>query len=421
MSNSCGIAGGDNSMSYSEGAMSQATLENSKTVRRSLQEKYDLLGYEDIIIWDSYKTTDKKELMIKVMLAVGIQEEPEIPERGTMTAEEHEKAKKISDASFTREPKFHKGMCTITNKPSDDSHRSTTAESQYADSIADWNDVHLCVFYAKSREFKRLFKQYYICDCCDFEEKYQAIKNFFRIISVGQAIIFYQTLKVIDQNVRTSTVHTYIYTIVVAISGDWTIELRLCALVRFRNGLGNLLFTTEYSHDESSTWSRIVVKFGMLLNKSEKPIQGICRIIEAHFRNTINADGVKTIGFVLYLKQSNTRKDDKPLMLQLQRYEPQRGESSSSQNRLLPDDHLVENHTPTMYEFIQDPHDSIIDLDDLGFNFRMKWSATEINMISGLLSAANEYMPKEIQRQVRGLSVLRYWKGTEYRAFLLYV
>ncbi|XP_055687362.1 uncharacterized protein LOC129792384 [Lutzomyia longipalpis] len=70
--------------------------------------------------------------------------------------------------------------------------------------------------------------------------------------------------------------------------------------------------------------------------------------------------------FYRYLKQSNTRKDDKPLMLQLQRYEPQRGESSSSQNRLLPDDHLVENHTPTMYEFIQDPHDSIIDLDDLG-------------------------------------------------------
>uniref|UniRef100_A0A1B0C8P3 DUF4781 domain-containing protein n=1 Tax=Lutzomyia longipalpis TaxID=7200 RepID=A0A1B0C8P3_LUTLO len=92
--------------------MSQATLENSKTVRRSLQEKYDLLGYEDIIIWDSYKTTDKKELKIKVMLAVGIQEKPEIPERGTMTAEEYEKAKKIAEKAHKKNMELIDNICT---------------------------------------------------------------------------------------------------------------------------------------------------------------------------------------------------------------------------------------------------------------------------------------------------------------------
>lgn len=54
------------------------------------------------------------------------------------------------------------------------------------------------------------------------------------------------------------------------------------------------------------------------------------------------------------------------------------------------------------------------------FNFRAKFSASQINNISEKLESFNKFKPSELHRTIRKLDVLKYWKGTEYRQFLLY-
>lgn len=55
------------------------------------------------------------------------------------------------------------------------------------------------------------------------------------------------------------------------------------------------------------------------------------------------------------------------------------------------------------------------------FNFQRKWSANEIQEISDLLQNCNKTLPVEIHRAVRKLDSVRFWKGTEFRTFLLYL
>lgn len=56
-----------------------------------------------------------------------------------------------------------------------------------------------------------------------------------------------------------------------------------------------------------------------------------------------------------------------------------------------------------------------------GFNFHTKFSARDISLISALLRECNSSMPTEIHRAIRGLDTLAFWKGLEFRTFLLYV
>ena len=55
------------------------------------------------------------------------------------------------------------------------------------------------------------------------------------------------------------------------------------------------------------------------------------------------------------------------------------------------------------------------------YNFETKWSGIQIQNISILLKGYNKSMPLEIHRAVRGLDCLKFWKGLEYRTFLLYL
>lgn len=52
-------------------------------------------------------------------------------------------------------------------------------------------------------------------------------------------------------------------------------------------------------------------------------------------------------------------------------------------------------------------------------NYSTKWSARDISIVSTFLLKCK--MPSEIHRAVRALDTLSYWKGTEYRTFLLYI
>lgn len=54
-------------------------------------------------------------------------------------------------------------------------------------------------------------------------------------------------------------------------------------------------------------------------------------------------------------------------------------------------------------------------------SYRNKFNRVELNKINFLLRRANGEMPSEIHRAVRDLNTLHFWKGTEYRTFLLYV
>lgn len=51
-------------------------------------------------------------------------------------------------------------------------------------------------------------------------------------------------------------------------------------------------------------------------------------------------------------------------------------------------------------------------------NFNAKWRASDIKIVSDYL--VNSKMPHEIVRQLRGLDEIAFWKGEEYRTFLLY-
>lgn len=54
-------------------------------------------------------------------------------------------------------------------------------------------------------------------------------------------------------------------------------------------------------------------------------------------------------------------------------------------------------------------------------NYDTKLRASEITLLSNLLLVCNQTRPAEIQRNIRGVNELTFWKGTEYRVFLLYV
>lgn len=55
-----------------------------------------------------------------------------------------------------------------------------------------------------------------------------------------------------------------------------------------------------------------------------------------------------------------------------------------------------------------------------GPGYDMKWTQNEIKIINRLLKSFNNLRPKELHRKVRGLDVIKFWKGTEFRSFLLY-
>lgn len=49
------------------------------------------------------------------------------------------------------------------------------------------------------------------------------------------------------------------------------------------------------------------------------------------------------------------------------------------------------------------------------------WSNQRITQISQILIQFNNTLPREIHRKIRRLEHVHYWKGTEYRTFLLYI
>lgn len=54
-------------------------------------------------------------------------------------------------------------------------------------------------------------------------------------------------------------------------------------------------------------------------------------------------------------------------------------------------------------------------------SYRNYFRRQDLNQINLLIKRANEEMPSEIHRSLRSLDDLHFWKGTEYRTFLLYV
>lgn len=53
-------------------------------------------------------------------------------------------------------------------------------------------------------------------------------------------------------------------------------------------------------------------------------------------------------------------------------------------------------------------------------DFEKIWSKRDIFRIDAILKSFNKYKPREIHRGLRGLKDLKFWKGTEFRSFLLY-
>ncbi|XP_055684898.1 DEAD-box helicase Dbp80-like [Lutzomyia longipalpis] len=171
-------------------------------------------------------------------------------------------------------------------------------------------------------------KQYYV-KCRNQEEKYQAIQNIYGVITVGQAIIFCHTRKTASwlSSKMSKDGHS-----VAVLSGDLTVEQRLCVLDRFRNGLEKVLITTNVlSRGIDVEQVTIVVNFDMPMDKSgdadcetylhrigrtgrfgkngiainlvdSDKSMDICRTIEAHFRKRIhlldaeNVDEIEKIG-----------------------------------------------------------------------------------------------------------------------------
>lgn len=50
-----------------------------------------------------------------------------------------------------------------------------------------------------------------------------------------------------------------------------------------------------------------------------------------------------------------------------------------------------------------------------------RWNERKKNQVSSLLIACNKHLPTDIHRSIRKLDDLSYWKGSEFRTFLLYV
>lgn len=55
------------------------------------------------------------------------------------------------------------------------------------------------------------------------------------------------------------------------------------------------------------------------------------------------------------------------------------------------------------------------------YNFQTKLRGSEIDLLNQLLESCEKIRPKEIQRTIRSVKFLKYWKGTEYRVMLLYL
>lgn len=55
------------------------------------------------------------------------------------------------------------------------------------------------------------------------------------------------------------------------------------------------------------------------------------------------------------------------------------------------------------------------------YNFRMKLSKTQADEMSQMLKACNDTKPIDLQRSIRTLKCLKFWKGSEYRVFLLHL
>uniref|UniRef100_A0A1B0CQS8 Putative transposase domain-containing protein n=1 Tax=Lutzomyia longipalpis TaxID=7200 RepID=A0A1B0CQS8_LUTLO len=53
-------------------------------------------------------------------------------------------------------------------------------------------------------------------------------------------------------------------------------------------------------------------------------------------------------------------------------------------------------------------------------NYYTKWSANDVKKVSEELVKLNLYKPKELHRQIRDLSDISRWKGTEWRTLLMY-
>lgn len=53
--------------------------------------------------------------------------------------------------------------------------------------------------------------------------------------------------------------------------------------------------------------------------------------------------------------------------------------------------------------------------------YKNKWPKSRVDAVSDILIALNEQMPTDIHRSIRGLHVLKYWKGLEFKTFLLYI
>lgn len=52
-------------------------------------------------------------------------------------------------------------------------------------------------------------------------------------------------------------------------------------------------------------------------------------------------------------------------------------------------------------------------------NFKTKLIARDVIDISNNLSVANQSLPADINRAIRGFEVIHFWKATEFRTFLL--
>ena len=55
------------------------------------------------------------------------------------------------------------------------------------------------------------------------------------------------------------------------------------------------------------------------------------------------------------------------------------------------------------------------------YNFRTKLSGRQIELLSTMVENCNLTKPTEIHRAIRGFKFLKFWKGSEYRTFLLYL
>nr|CAI5848991.1 unnamed protein product [Callosobruchus analis] len=55
------------------------------------------------------------------------------------------------------------------------------------------------------------------------------------------------------------------------------------------------------------------------------------------------------------------------------------------------------------------------------YNFKTKLSKQQSDSISKMLEQCNQNRPLEIQRAIRRLKTLKFWKGSEYRIFLIYL